>query len=65
MRSGKGRGEMENKGKEIKTVHMCKRKSDVERGCGWTRRTLYIMTGSGIDQSDCVLRLPNAHIRKQ
>lgn len=58
MRSGKGRGEMENKGKELKQC-ICgrerERERDVERGCGRTRRTLYIMTGSGIDQSDCVL----------
>lgn len=57
MRSGKGRGEMENKGKELKQC-ICGRERERE-GCGerlWADEENAIYNdSSGIDQSDCVL----------
>lgn len=42
MRSGRGRGGMENRGRNRENVCVCGREK-MERGCGWMRRMLYIM----------------------
>lgn len=56
MRSGRGIGEMENRGKKDKMC-VCVREEERNGERLWVdeENAIYNGTGSGIDQSDCVL----------
>lgn len=59
MRSGRSRGEMENRGKKRENVRVCvcvrKKERNGERLWVDEGNAIYNGRGSGIDQSDCVL----------